>query len=74
MGPAASRDATRDDRYPVDGGVFDVPASPAEVSVPFSAWVGVGRPVLFAVTAEQPGGVVVSGREHIVVVTKPGSA
>ena len=67
-------DAARDDRYPVDGGVFDVPASTGEVIVPFRARLGVARPALFAVTIERPGGVVVSGREHIVVVAKPGSA
>lgn len=64
-------DAGRDDRYPVDGGVFDIPAGSAEVVVPIHARLAVGRPALFAVTIERPGGVVVSGREHIVVVAKP---
>ena len=64
-------DAGRDDRYPVDGGVFDVRAD--EVIVPIHARLPVGRPVLFAVTVERPGGVVVSGREHIVVAAKPTS-
>jgi len=64
-------DAGRDDRYPVDGGVFDVPAGETEVVVPITARVNVGKPVLFAVTIERPGGVVVSAREHIVVLAKP---
>ena len=67
-------DATRDDRYPVDGGVFDVPAGVDEIVVPITARVRVTRPALFAVTVERPGGVVVSGREHIVVLAKPGRA
>jgi anti-sigma-K factor RskA len=63
-------DGERDDRYPVDGGVFDVPAGSAEVIVPITVRVRVGKPVLFAVTVERPGGVVVSAREHIVVLAK----
>ena len=58
-------DGERDDRYPVDGGVFDVTG--ASVEVPISARLDVDRPVLFAVTVERPGGVVVSGRERIVM-------
>ncbi len=64
-------DSTRDDRYPVDGGVFDIPAGSTDVVVPITARVRVGAPALFAVTVERAGGVVVSGREHIVVVAKP---
>jgi hypothetical protein len=59
-------DKDRDARYPVDGGVFDVPAS-GEVVVPITARLHVDQPTLFAVTIEKPGGVVVSKREHIVV-------
>jgi len=64
-------DAERDDRYPVDGGVFDVDTSKGEVTIPISAKVAVGKPTLFAVTVERPGGVVVSKRERIVVTAKP---
>lgn len=64
-------DGERDDRYPVDGGVFDIPAGSSEVVVPITARVRVGKPALFAVTVERPGGVVVSAREHIVVLAKP---
>jgi hypothetical protein len=58
-------DARRDERYPVDGGVFDVTGD--EVVIPIHAAVTVGRPTLFAVTVERPGGVVVSKRERIVL-------
>jgi anti-sigma-K factor RskA len=59
-------DAERDARYPVDGGVFDV-ASDGEVLVRIAARLPVGRPTLFAVTLERPGGVVVSTRERLVL-------
>lgn len=64
-------DAARDERYPVDGGVFDVDASKGTVTIPISAKVGVSNPKLFAVTVEKPGGVVVSQRERIVVTATP---
>ena len=64
-------DQTRDDRHPVDGGVFNVPAGQSEVIVPIRARLPVGKPVLFAVTVERPGGVVVSSRERIALVAKP---
>ena len=53
--------------YPVDGGVFDISAS-GEVVVPISAKLSVGHAGTFAVTVEEPGGVVVSGRERIVAL------
>jgi hypothetical protein len=64
-------DATRDERHPVDGGVFDVPSGSDEVIVPIRAKLPVGEPVLFAITVEKPGGVVVSDRERIALVAKP---
>ena len=65
-------DGSRDDRFPVDGGVFDIPPGSDEVYVPISPKLTVrGEPVLFAVTVEQPGGVVVSDRERIAVVAQP---
>ncbi len=63
-------DKLRDDKFPVDGGVFDV-TSAGEVIVPISAKLAVSDPVLFAVTVEAPGGVVVSKRERIVVTAAP---
>jgi hypothetical protein len=61
-------DAERDKRYPVDGGVFDVPANATEVVIPIRASLMVRKPAAFAVTLEKPGGVVVSGREHVVAL------
>ena len=39
-----ARDAERDERYPVDGGVFDVPAGSDEVFVAIDAKVDVRTP------------------------------
>ena len=64
-------DKNRDDKYPVDGGVFDVDSETGDVVVPITARLKVDEPVLFAVTVEKPGGVVVSKRERIVVTAKP---
>lgn len=63
-------DAERDEAFPVDGGVFDV-GPDGEVLVPIEAKLHVGKPKLFAVTVERPGGVVVSKRERIVLVAAP---
>jgi anti-sigma-K factor RskA len=63
-------DAKRDDRYPIDGGVFDIPAGATEVVIPINARLAVNDAAAFAVTIEQPGGVVVSAREHVVALAK----
>lgn len=60
-------DGTRDARYPVDGGLFDVPSS-GEVVVPIDARIPVARAAAFVVTVEVPSGVVVSTRERIAVL------
>jgi len=60
-------DKGRDDKYPVDGGVFDITPS-GEVIVPIKAKLAVDEAAMFAVTVERPGGVVVSKRERIVVI------
>jgi Anti-sigma-K factor rskA len=65
-------DGGRDKRYPVDGGVFDIPANATEVVVPIHAALPVLSAKAFAVTVEKPGGVVVSGREHVVVLGAAG--
>ncbi len=59
------------DTHPVDGGVFDI-ASTGEVIVPFEARLGVRGAAAFAITAEKPGGVVVSGGPLLIVASKPG--
>lgn len=63
-------DAERDERFPVDGGVFDIPAGADEVIVPIEARLPVGSATLFAVTVERPGGVVVSDRSRIAVLAQ----
>ena len=64
-------DKARDERYPVDGGVFDVAADgDGEVLVPIDAKVGVDEAYLFAITVERPGGVVVSSRERIALLAQ----
>ena len=59
-------DAERDDRYPVDGGVFDIPSGQDVVVIPVRPAVRVSSPAAFAVTVERPGGAVVSSREQVV--------
>lgn len=63
-------DTNQDDRYPIDGGVFDVPAGAAEVIVPIDAKLRVRQPTMFAVTLEKPGGVVVSSRAELPLLAK----
>jgi hypothetical protein len=59
-------DAERNEAYPVDGGVFDVPADPkGEVVVRIDPRLPVSRATAFAITVERPGGVVVSNRERL---------
>jgi hypothetical protein len=65
-------DGARDKRYPVDGGVFDVPASGGEVVIPIRAALMVHKPAAFAVTVEKPGGAVVSARDHVIALGAAG--
>jgi Anti-sigma-K factor rskA len=65
-------DGERDKRYPIDGGVFDVPADAADVVIPIRAAVLVHKPAAFAVTAEKSGGAVVSDRAHVIVLGAAG--
>ena len=58
-------DPSRDSK-PVDGGVFDV-TRPGEVLIPIDAKLRVRGPQAFALTFEQPGGVVVSAGPLLVV-------
>ncbi len=61
-------DGTRDERFPVDGGVFDIPPGQGEVIIPITAKLEIRDPAMFAVTIERPGGSVVSSRDRIVVL------
>ena len=60
-------DTDTDEKHPVDGGVFDIDASGKGV-IPINPHNPVNKAVLFAVTLEKPGGVVVSERESIQVL------
>lgn len=64
-------DASRDERYPIDGGVFNVEVDADGTAViPIDARLNVKTPTLFAVTLERPGGVVVSDRSRIVALAR----
>jgi hypothetical protein len=67
-------DAVRDDRYPVDGGVFDVPVHSQSLTVPIRPALRVSQPVAFAVTLEPVGGVVVSDRSHLMALARAGGS
>lgn len=58
------------DKHPVDGGVFNVSAD-GELVVPIRAKLKVTSPQVFAITKEQPGGVVVSSGPLLLVAKAP---
>ena len=62
-------DATRDQKTPVNGGVFDVSAT-GEVTIPVDPELTIRKPAAIAVTKEKPGGVVVSAQENVVALAK----
>ena len=62
-------DPARDADAPVDGGVFDIPAT-GTVVVPIRNPVAVNDPQAFVITMEQPGGVVVSKQQVVVAIAK----
>lgn len=63
-------DAARDQRYPVDGGVFDISSAAGGEVIEIRAKLPVSTPVMFAITVERPGGVVVSDRSRIAALAK----
>jgi len=63
-------DTAQDERYPIDGGVFDVDPSTGDVLVRIVPKLRVTKPTLFAVTVEKPGGVVVSSRQRLPLLAK----
>ncbi len=63
-------DAERDERYPVDGGVFNIPDGAGEVVTPITTKINVTKATLFAITIEKPGGVVVSDRSRLPLLAK----
>lgn len=60
-------DKNQDEKYPVDGGIFDVKEN-GELIVPINAGLNVKEPTLFAITIEKPGGVVVSKRDKLILI------
>lgn len=56
-------------KTPVDGGVFDVNAN-GDVIIPIDPKVKVQKPAAFAITAEKPGGVVVSEQGKVMAIGK----
>lgn len=64
-------DSARDDAHPVDGGVFDIEENgDGEQIVPIQAKLPVSKAVMFAITVERPGGVVVSDRSRLPLLAK----
>jgi hypothetical protein len=63
-------DANQDERYPIDGGVFNIDSTTGDVVIPINAKLHVVDPKMFAITVEKPGGVVVSSRERIALLAK----
>jgi hypothetical protein len=65
-------DARRDERYPVDGGVFNITHEDGEEVVAIKPALKIGVALTFAVTLERPGGVVVSDRSRIAALANTG--
>jgi Anti-sigma-K factor rskA len=63
-------DPERDAEFPVDGGVFDIPAGSEEALIRFQPRLPIGRPVAFVITQEIPGGVVKSRNPKPVAIAK----
>jgi anti-sigma-K factor RskA len=56
-------------KQPIDAGIFDANEA-GEIIIPIDAKLKVQKPKMFAVTAEKPGGVVVSPLEKVMAVAK----
>lgn len=56
-------------KNPVSGGVFDANQT-GEIIIPIDAGLKINKPTMFAVTAEKPGGVVVSELGKVMAVAK----
>lgn len=57
-------------KNPISGGVFDADEA-GEIIIPINPAIKVEKLTMFAVTAEKPGGVMVSEREKVMAVAKP---
>lgn len=56
-------------KHPVDGGIFNVNQN-GEIIIPLKAKLTINKPVLFAVTKEKAGGVVVSDLKGLMAIAK----
>jgi len=63
-------DKNRDEKYPVDGGVFDISDTDTETVVMIDPKIEIDEATLFAITIERPGGVVVSDRSRLPLLAK----
>ena len=57
-------------KQPVDGGVFDVTQSDKTMIIPINPKLPISKAVGFAITLEQPGGVVVSNQPLLLTAPK----
>lgn len=64
-------DHGRDEKHPVDGGVFNAPADGGEVIVPIENRLPVEQAEQFAVTLEPAGGAAVPDREPLLLLARP---
>ena len=55
------------DKNPIDGGVFDIDRATGEIIIPIDAKLAVTKAAAFAITLEQPGGVVVSNGPLLII-------
>jgi anti-sigma-K factor RskA len=62
-------DETQDDKTPIDGGTFNV-TSDGEVIVPIDPKLRPRNTKMYAITVEQPEGVVVSDRKRLIALAK----
>jgi len=61
-------DGQRDERYPVDGGVFNIDPNTGVAVISIRPALRITNALKFVVTLERPGGVVVSDRSHVVAI------
>lgn len=62
-------DETQDKKTPISGGVFNITEN-GEIVIPIDAQLEIKKPIMFAVTKEKPGGVVVSKQTEFVAIAK----
>ena len=61
-------DKGRDDRYPINGGTFNIETKNQETVISVRPQLRVVQPTMFAVSIEKTGGVVVSTRERLLLI------